>query len=351
MRIFASQLQRELTKLPQVMMVFGDDVLIREECRDTIREQLMKRQGIEERLSMVQESSFDWQGLLQECQALSLFASRRLIELELPTLKPGTEGAAALVELAANLAQQQDTFVLLHGPKAAREQTNSKWFKSLDKVGLHIQALTPEGSHYQRWIGERARRHKLNLSSSATQLIASMFEGNLMAADQTMAQLGLISDGQRIEQTELQELLEDQSRYTVFQLVDALLAGQIPMAIKMLNQLQLEDTAPTLIGWALSREFTTLCRLAKHLQEGQNRNAAMKTEKIWEKRQRLYGNCLDRITPAQLGAALAAVGQLEQLIKLEGGSDAQQWLALADLCARFDGNYQPLAIAAAGLTG
>ncbi|WP_298444757.1 DNA polymerase III subunit delta [uncultured Ferrimonas sp.] len=351
MRIFASQLNRELPKLPQILMVFGDDVLIREECRNTLRQQLMKQGGVEERLSLVQESSFDWQHLTQECQALSLFASRRLIELELPSLKPGTDGAAALVDIATALSQQQDTFLLLHGPKPAREQTNSKWFKTLDKHGLHVQALTPEGSHYQRWIGERARRHKLNLSNSASTLLASMFEGNLMAADQAMAQLGLISDGARIDQAQLEQLLEDQSRYTVFQLVDALLAGQIPMAIKMLNQLQQEDTAPTLIAWAFSREFALLCRLAQHQQAGQNRNAAMKTEKIWEKKQRLYGNCLDRLSPAQLGAALAGVGQLEQLIKLDGGSDSQQWLALADLCARFDGNYQPLSFAAAGPRG
>ncbi|WP_028117022.1 DNA polymerase III subunit delta [Ferrimonas senticii] len=342
MKIFASQLARALDKLPQLLLVFGDDVLIREECRDQIRQQLMRKQGVEERLSLVQESPFDWQALAQECQALSLFASRRLIELELPSLKPGSEGAAVLAEIAEALSQQQDTFLLLHGPKAGREQTNTKWFKTLEKHGLYVQALTPEGAHYQRWIGDRARHHGLSLNRDGQQLLASMFEGNLLAADQTMAQLSLISDGQPLTLEQLQQQLQDQSRYSVFQLTDALLAGQLPLAIKMLNQLQLEESAPTMIAWAIGRELALLCRLTAHLQAGQNRNAAMKAEKLWEKKQPLYGAALDRLSPAQLTAALATVGALEQAIKLAGCSDAEQWLALSDLCARFDGRYQPL---------
>ncbi|GAA5191628.1 DNA polymerase III subunit delta [Ferrimonas gelatinilytica] len=342
MRIFASQLGQHLSALPPVILVLGDDILIREECRDTLRQALFQGYGVEERLSLVQGSPFDWQGLLQEAQSLSLFAQCRLIELELPNLKPGSDGSAALVELAERLQGQKETFLLLHGPKAGREQTNTKWFKALDKVGLHIQALTPEGRHYLRWLQERARRHQAQLTPDALEHFASLFEGNLLAADQALAQLGLLSDGGRIELPLLTRLLEDQSRYSVFQLTDALLAGALPRGMKMLSQLQLEGTAPTLVSWALNREWQQLGRLAAARQQGQPLPQAMKQEKIWEKRQGLYRDAMQRLDDAQIRNALAALGALERAIKQAGADEQSQWLALADLCARFDGRYRPL---------
>ncbi|SHH80738.1 DNA polymerase III subunit delta [Ferrimonas marina] len=345
MRIFANQLPAQLKQLPQILMVFGDDVLIREECRDSLRQALFSSSyGIEERLSLVQESPFDWNALLSECHSLSLFASRRLIELELPNLKPGTDGATALQELAALLPTQQDTFLLLHGPKAGREQTNTKWFKALDGAGLYVQALTPEGRHYQRWLSDRARHHQVQLTPDALAQLAPLFEGNLLAADQALAQLGLISAGARIEADTLGRLLEDQSRYSAFQLVDALLAGQMSRAFKILGQLQLEGTAPNLVSWSLIRELTLLCRLAQARQVGTALPAAMKQAKIWDKRQPLYGSTMERLSNSQLADAMAAAGVLERGLKGDGMNEESQWLALADLCARFSGDYQPLEV-------
>ncbi|MBY5990526.1 DNA polymerase III subunit delta [Ferrimonas balearica] len=341
MRIFPSQLNQHLGKLPQILMVFGDDVLIREECRDALR-QACFAQGAQERLSLVQESPFKWDELRQECQALSLFASVRVIELELPSLKPGTEGAATLTELAAELSQQRDLWLLLHGPKAGREQTNTKWFKSLEKQGLYVQALTPEGPHYQRWVAERARRHQLALAPDAQHYLASLFEGNLLAADQAMAQLALIADGQRLSQEALERLLEDQSRYSVFQLSDELLAGRLDPALKILAQLRQEGTAPTLVAWAINRELALLAQLAFGVNRGEALPALMKQAKIWEKRQRFYQGCFNRMGPVRIATALAAAGQVEAQLKGEAQDEASQWLALADLCARFDPAYQGL---------
>ncbi|MFI3244899.1 MAG: DNA polymerase III subunit delta [Ferrimonas sp.] len=342
MKIYASKLAQFLPKLPTIVLVFGDDVLIRESCREQVRQQLMQKEGVEERLSLVQTSPFDWSQLLQEAQSLSLFASRRLIELELPSLKPGTEGAAALVTIAEQLSQQQDTYFLLHGPKPGREHSNSKWLKALEKVGLYVQALTPEGVHYQRWLKERAQHHQLQLPSAGFELLGRMFEGNLLAADQTMAQLGLLSAEQPLTLDELTQLLADQSRYSVYQLTDALLAGQDAVAIKMLNQLQLEDTAPTLMAWAIGRELQLLCRLHEHLQQGRSAAESLKAEKVWPAKAPLYQGALNRLSLTQVAGAFAMVGQFEQALKLDGATSQEAWLRLADLCARFNGQYQPM---------
>lgn len=344
MRIFPSQLGQHLDRLPPILMVFGDDVLIREECRDALR-QACYRAGAQERLSLVQESPFNWDELRQECQSLSLFASSRIIELELPTLKPGTDGAAALAELAEELSGQQDLWLLLHGPKAAKEQTNSKWFKALDKHGLYVQALTPEGPHYQRWIAERARRHQLALDRDAQSYLASLFEGNLLAADQAMAQLALIAGGQRLNQAALAEHLQDQSRYSVFELADTLLAGNLDGALKILAQLRQEGTAPTLVSWAINRELTLLLGFCAGQAEGRSLPELMKAARVWEKRQRLYQNCLGRLGAERIATAMATAGKLEAMLKGEHQDEPSQWLALADLCARFDPNYLPMGAA------
>lgn len=341
MRVFPSQLNLYLNRLPQILMVFGDDVLIREECRDTLR-QACYQAGAEERLSLVQESPFNWDDLRQECQALSLFASRRVIELELPTLKPGTEGAAALTELANELSQQQDTWLLLHGPKAAREQTNSKWFKTLDKQGLYVQALTPEGNHYHRWIIDRARRHGLALARDGQSYLASLFEGNLLAADQAMAQLALVAQGQQLDAHALAQQLEDQSRYSVFQLADHLLTGNQDQAFKVLAQLKQEGTAATLVNWSIMRELAILSRLAFGQARGTPLPELLKQERIWEKRQRLYQNTLNRLGAHKIGKAYAAAGSLDARLKGEDSDEEAAWLALADLCGRFHPEFQPL---------
>ncbi|MBY6187090.1 DNA polymerase III subunit delta [Marinobacter hydrocarbonoclasticus] len=344
MRVFPSQLGQHLNRLPRILMVFGDDVLIREECRDALR-QACYQAGAQERLSLVQESPFNWDELRQECQSLSLFASVRIIELELPSLKPGTEGAAVLTELAEELARQQDLWLLLHGPKAGKEQTNTKWFKTLDKHGLYVQALTPEGAHYQRWIGDRARRHQLALDRDAQSYLASLFEGNLLAADQAMAQLALIAGGQRLDQAALAEHLQDQSRYTVFELGDALLAGNVDAALKILAQLRQEGTAATLVSWSINREWATLLSLCAGQAQGQSMPELMKAARIWEKRQRLYQNAINRLGASRIADAMAAAGALESMLKGENQDEAGQWLALADLCARFDPAYSPMGAA------
>ncbi|WP_028114126.1 DNA polymerase III subunit delta [Ferrimonas kyonanensis] len=332
MRIFVSQLSQHLAQLPAVFMVFGDDILLREEARDEIR-QAARQAGFDERLSLVQESPFNWNDLAQECQSMSLFSSRRLIELELPNSKPGADGSAVLSELAGQL---QDTILLLHGPKLAKEQTNSKWFKALDSHGLYVQALTPEGQHYLRWLQQRLRHHGVNLQHDALHQFADLFEGNLLAADQAMAQLALLAGNRSVGADALGRLLHNQSRYTVFQLTDALLAGQSDKALTVLNQLRQEEIAPVLINWALVRELQLLCQLQQGQQQGSNLNELFKQQRIWAKRQPLYRNCLQRLPLPRLGQLLAICGQLEQQIK--GDGDAP-WSGLAELCLGFNPRY------------
>lgn len=329
MRIFVSQLGQHLAQLPAIIMVFGDDVWLREQSRSDIR-QAAFQQGFEERLSLVQESPFNWNDLAQECQSMSLFAPKRIIELELPNSKPGADGSAVLAELAQHL---QDTILVLHGPKLDSSQTNSKWFKALDKNGLYVQAITPEGQHYQRWLSGRARHHGVNLQADGQQMLSQMFEGNLLAADQALAQLALLAGNRSVGGDALEKLLENQSRYTAFQLTDALLSGDTDKALTILNQLKLEEVAPVLINWSLTKELQTLLQLASAPQL----NDAFKQARIWPKRQPLYKGALNRLTPAHLAKLLGYCGQLE--LKIKGEHD-EPWSELAELCLRFNPRYQ-----------
>ncbi|TKB49483.1 DNA polymerase III subunit delta [Ferrimonas sediminicola] len=332
MRIFVSQLGQHLARLPAIVMVFGDDPLLREEARDQIRT-AAREQGFGERLSLVQESPFNWQELAQECHSLSLFANRRIIELELPNGKPGADGSAVLTELAPQL---QDTLLLLHGPKLGKEQTNSKWFKTLETAGLYVQALTPEGPHYHRWLQGRLRHHGVNLQPDALMQFGEMFEGNLLAADQAMAQLALLAGNRSIGAEALARLLSNQSRYSVYQLTDLLLLGQCDKALTVLGQLKLEETAPVLINWALIRELQLLLELQQGLSRGENQAALFKRLKIWPKRQPLYRGCLQRLPLARITALLGRCGALEQSIK---GESEAPWTELSEVCLGFAQRY------------
>jgi len=223
MRVYPEQLTRHLSPLHPCYLIFGDDPWLVETTKDHIR-LAAKRQGFAERIELIQDTGFHWHELSQEWQAMSLFSSKRLIELVLPQGKPGTEGAATLQSLLQ--AANPDTLLLIEGPKLSSEQTNSKWFKALDAKGIYLPCATPEGDQFMRWLDSRIKHFQLHLQPDARAMLYALYEGNLLAADQAMQLLQLLSPAKPISAAELSHYFEDQSRFTVFQLTDALLGNR-----------------------------------------------------------------------------------------------------------------------------
>lgn len=331
MRIFPNQLASQLSKLKPIYLVFGDDPWLIDNCKQQIID-AARSQGFDERILLnTQDSNFQWQQLEQEFQAMSLFATKRIIELQLPNAKPGTEGANCLQNLIAQ--GHLDTILLLTGGKLGLEQTKSKWFKTLDSSGIYLPCTTPEGLQFQRWLDDRIARLKLKLTVDAKSMLVSLYEGNLLAADQALKLLKLLETGEPLSANTIAQYFEDQSRFSVFQLTDSLLSNQHTRSQHMLLQLKTEGTAMTIILWSLFKELTTLLTLKSAQTQGDNLAPLWSKMRIWDKRKPFYQSALNRLTLEQIEYILSCLSKLELNLKQHGIED---WTALSHLCLLFD---------------
>ncbi|GLP98011.1 DNA polymerase III subunit delta [Paraferrimonas sedimenticola] len=330
MRIFSNQLDSHLTPLKPVYLLFGDDPFVLDNALQSLRA-AARAQGFEERVQLSQDTGFQWQELFDEWNALSLFASKRLFELELPTAKPGKEGGAALTQLLAE--PNPDQVLIVYGPKIAAESTKTKWFKTLDAQGVYLPCTTPEGPQFSRWLSQRVQHYRLNLSQDANALLAAMFEGNLVGADQALKQMQLLSPIERIEQAQVEQWLEDQSRFSVFQLVDTLLVLAPQRSMHMLKQLQAEGVASQVVLWSLNQELGRLLLLKQAQQNRESLAPIYKAHRIWDKRQPLYQQALARLSLEQIQSMLQLSSRIESELKFHG---EESWAQLAQLCLLFD---------------
>lgn len=330
MRVYPDQLARHLNQLLPCYLIFGDDPWLIETTKDQIR-QIAKRHGFNERVQLTQETGFNWNDLTLEWQAMSLFSSKRIIELNLPNAKPGTDGSATLQALLQT--PNPDMLLIIEGPKLASEQTNSKWFKTLDNLGMYLPCATPEGDQFMRWLDSRIQHFKLNLQNDARSMLYSLYEGNLLAANQAMQLLQLLNPTNPIGADELSRYFEDQSRFTVFQLTDALLTNKQDRAQHMLAQLNNEGTALPILLWALFKELHTLLILKSEQTQGIALNTLWSKHRIWDKRKPLYQAALQRLTFEQIEHMLAFTSKLELNLKQHGRED---WTGLSHLCLLFD---------------
>ncbi|WP_299788745.1 DNA polymerase III subunit delta [uncultured Shewanella sp.] len=330
MRVYPDQLKRHLKPLQQCYLIFGDDPWLCETSRSQIYAQA-KNEGFEEKIQLTQENSFNWNELVDEWQAMSLFSSRRVIELTLPQAKPGSEGGATFQRLMQ--MANPDLLLIVTGPKLAAEQTKSKWFKTLDSQGVYIPCTTPEGQQFQRWLDGRISHFNLRLTRDAREMLFSLYEGNLLAADQSLQLLQLLSPESEINSQHLESYFEDQSRFSVFQLTDAMLNNQQDKAQHILSQLKAEGVAMPIILWGLFKELTILLQLKSALENQQSLQSLWGKLRIWDKRKPLYQSALNRLSLAQIESLLSGASAIELNLKQHGIED---WTGMSHLCLLFD---------------
>ncbi|WP_065188151.1 DNA polymerase III subunit delta [Shewanella woodyi] len=330
MRVYPDQLSRQLKPLQQCYLVFGDDPWLCETSRELIFTQA-KKEGFEEKIQLTQEAGFNWNDLVDQWQAMSLFASRRIIELILPQAKPGSEGGAIFQSLMQ--MPNPDVLLIISGPKLAAEQTKSKWFKTLDAKGVYVPCATPEGNQFQRWLDERINHFKLTLTRDAKEMLFGLYEGNLLAADQSLQLLQLLSPNERINSNQLSAYFEDQSRFSVFQLTDAMLNNQQDKALHILSQLKAEGVAMPIILWGVFKELATLLQLRTALDNNESLQSLWGKLRIWDKRKSLYQAALNRLSLAHIETLLAGASAIELKLKQQGIED---WTGMSHLSLLFD---------------
>ena len=326
MRVKPEQLDHHLRRgLAPVYLVSGDEPLQCMEVADAIRAHA-RAAGCSERLVFEAERGFDWNALSQAQASLSLFAERRLLELRLPSGKPGAEGSKALqAYLAAPAAD--DVLLILTG-KLDKENQNAKWFTAIDRAGVVVQVWPVELAHLPAWIERRMRAKGLQPTPEAAALLAARVEGNLLACAQEIEKLALLRAGALDEQA-VAAAVADSARYSVYDLVDRALAGEAAQCARVLQGLRAEGEEPVLVLWALARELRTLAQMRAALAAGKGEDALLAEYRVWDKRKALVRAALRRHSPHACRELLRRAAAADRVIK--GAARGDAWDELLQL--------------------
>jgi len=322
LKLHANQLSSHLqNKLAPCYLVSSDEHLLVNEALDQIRG-AAREQGFTLRESQVAMAGFNWSQLAAIGANLSLFADRRIVELRLPTGKPGRDGSAAICEFVEQLGPELMLIVIT--PKLDKSNSNSKWVKTLSAKGVFLPIWPVGLRELPGWIGDRMRRAGLRPDSDAINMIADRVEGNLLAADQEVQKLRLILGEGAVTGEDVSNAVASSRRFDVYKLVDAAVAGDAKRAMKILNGLRGEGLEPVILMWALTRELRVLARLADSARRNIDLGAAMNKERIWNNRQAMVRACIGRHQHTDLYRFLKATGRADAAAKGQAAGDPWQ---------------------------
>lgn len=327
MRLRAESLAEHLARpLLPVYWLSGDEPFQLDEASTQIR-RAAQAQGYSERQVFHAERGFDWQQLRQSSENLSLFAERKLLELRLPSGKPGSEGSAALQDYLA--APPPDTVLLVISGKLDPAQQKSKWFKAIEQAGAWLAVWPLDANRLPQWLARRLRLREMQASPEAIQLLVERIEGNLLAADQELEKLFLLYGPGRIDLAQVQAAVTDSARFDVFGLVDDALDAKLDRLSRVLFGLRAEGVEPILVLWALHREIRMLAQMAHECETGTPVDQVMATFRVWDKRKALVRKALQRGRSRDWEAMLTTCSRLDRLVKGQGTGRA--WDELLEL--------------------
>lgn len=333
MRVYPEQLTQQLKKgLCQSYLLFGNEPLLKQECGDQIK-QIAQQQGFDERHSFTIDHQLDWNLVLDCCNAMSLFAARQIIELEIPESGLNVNQAKSLLEICDSL--HSDILLLITGPRVNKKQESTKWFKALDSQGLYLPCNTPDPRHLPRFIQARCQQLGLRADHESIQMLAQWHEGNMLALAQSLQKLTLLYPDGELTIVRLEEALSRHNHYTPFQLVDAVLAGQAKRSQRVLRQLEGEGIEATIILRTLQRELTQLYKMQEMGKKGTPLNIIFEQFRVWQNRREIYIGALHRLPYARVVSLLRLLTQLEIQVKTD--FDTKPWPALSALCAEMCG--------------
>ncbi|MEK7876336.1 MAG: DNA polymerase III subunit delta [Pseudomonadota bacterium] len=332
MRLSTEQLPQQLARgLSPLYTIYGDEPLLALEAADRLRARA-RADGYSEREVLTAEQHFDWSQLRMSGQSQSLFASRRVLELRIPSGKPGSEGGQALQDLCARLPTETITLVCLpgidwRGQKAA-------WFAALDTAGTMVEAKQVARSALPAWVAARLKAQEQHAGEETLEFIAERVEGNLLAAYQEVQKLALLFPPGKLEFEQVRESVFDVARFDVFDLGAVLIAGDAQHLARVLDGLQGEGTAPPLVLWAVTEEIRAVARLLAALAAGRPVPQAMREARIWgTTRQNLMQRHIKRFTSQQTEAALMHAAGIDRIIK--GLAKGDVWDELLQLGLQF----------------
>jgi DNA polymerase-3 subunit delta len=311
-------------ELKPAYLIAGDEHLLVLEAADALRARA-RALGYNERDVLDVEAHFDWDRLARAGASMSLFATRRVIDLRMPTGKPGKEGSDAIVEYCEN--PPPDTVLLVVCNEWSRQQQSAAWVEAIERVGVVVPVWTMKPEELPVWIGQRMAARGLKPDHAAIEALAERVEGNSLAAAQEIDKLVLLHGSQPLDADTLEALVADSARFDVFKLVDAALEGDGARTVRILHGLRAEgEMVPAIMGWVLN-QLQMLARIAAN----PNQAAAFRSERIWPARERVYKQALSRADRTHWEKCLVQAARVDRLSKGRGYGDA--WIELERLMA------------------
>lgn len=290
--------------------------------------------GFDERQVFYASEDSDWTAFREAADSLSLFAERRLIEVRLPTGKPGRAGGEQLKTYCQNPAP--DVLLLITSVKLERGGKTSAWFKALDKAGVTIEAFPVAARDLPRWLKARFTQHGLRAEPEALALIAERVEGNLLAAAQEVERLALLYPNGNLTPDDVLAAVSDSARYSINDLASAALAGDVARAVRIVRGLREEATAPVLVLWALSAEIRSATRAAEAIAERVPEDKALKAAGVWSSRVAPLKTALKRHSVASWLHMLQQTAEIDRMVK--GQEPGDVWDAFTALSACLAGH-------------
>ncbi len=298
--------------LKPLYVVFGDALLLAGEAADSIRA-AARAAGYTERETFIAEQHFKWDELRNSAQSLSLFATRKVIDLRIPSGKPGVEGGQALQEYCANLSP--DVLTLISLPRLDWSAQKSQWFSALQKHGVLISADDISLGALPRWIAGRLKRQEQTTDNATLEFLADRCEGNLLAAFQEIQKLALLYPPGELAFEQVKDAVMDVARYDIYKLSEAMLSGDCARFAHILEGLRAEGTATTLVLWAVSEDIRTLGKVLHALQRGDNLGNALRDLRIRKDKQGLMENAARRLKLPNIERAMLQASRLDKIIK------------------------------------
>ena len=319
MQIRPEQLDAQLGRgLKRLYTIHGDEPLLAQEAGDAIRAAARAAGFVERKVFTVSGAHFDWSAVLGAAQALSLFATLQLIEIRIPSGKPGKEGADALQRYCAQLGD--DVLTLVQLPRLDYQQIKAAWFTTLDGAGLTVRVETLDRKALPAWLAQRLARQGQRVKAGdegqrTLAFFADRVEGNLLAAHQEMQKLALLHPAGELGYEQVEAAVLNVARFDTVKLSEAVWTGQVPRALRVLDGLRTEGEAAVLVHWTLAEDVRALARARHSLNQGKPLPMALKEARVWGVKEKLFERVLPLLADHQIAQLLDAASVCDGICK------------------------------------
>lgn len=313
--------------------IYGTEPLGALETADALRAKAAA-EGYTERVVFMAEPGFDWTTFLAASNEMSLFASRRLVELRIPSGKPGREGGPAIESYCSRLPP--DTVTLITLPEIDWQGQKAKWFLALLDAAVMIESKPVDRERLPAWLRTRLARQGQSASPDALEVLADRLEGNLLAAKQEIDKLALLCPAGEISQASIEHGVADVARFEATTVLEAISAGDAARVQRVIEGLKAEGEALPYLLWLVANELRLLARMVNATEAGRYPHPA---------KARTLDRLAKRHSPRSVLELMDMAADVDRLVKGIGIHDP--WEALTHLGCAMAG--KPLMRTHAGL--